>query len=45
MFIVAEKTSRIINSVVYTRWPNNVVPYILDAAFTTSDRAIIAEVS
>ena len=45
VFFIAEKTARIINSVVYRRWPNNVVPYTLDSAFTTSDRAIIAAVS
>jgi hypothetical protein len=26
------------------RWPNNVVPYIIEAAFTDTDRAIIAAV-
>ena len=41
----ADKSSRIINSVVYRRWPNNVVPYTLDSAFTTNDKAIIAAVS
>jgi hypothetical protein len=27
------------------QWPNNVVPYVLEAAFTSADRAIIAAVS
>ncbi len=27
------------------QWPNNVVPYILEGAFTAADRAIIAAVS
>jgi hypothetical protein len=28
-----------------TLWPNNVVPYVLEAVFTTADRAIIAAVT
>jgi hypothetical protein len=27
------------------QWPNNVVPYLLDGAFKSADRAIIAAVS
>ena len=27
------------------KWPTNVVPYVLENAFTTADRAIIAAVS
>jgi hypothetical protein len=27
------------------KWPTNVVPYVLENAFTTGDRAIIAAVS
>jgi hypothetical protein len=33
------------NAASSSRWPNNVVPYVLDAAFTTAERAIIAAVS
>jgi hypothetical protein len=35
----------IVNAASSALWPNNVVPYVLEAAFTTSDRAIIAAVS
>jgi hypothetical protein len=28
-----------------TLWPNNVVPYVLEAVFTSADRAIIAAVT
>jgi hypothetical protein len=33
------------NAASSAQWPNNVVPYVLDAAFTSADRAIIAAVS
>jgi len=34
-----------LNAASSAQWPNNVVPYVLDAAFTSADRAIIAAVS
>jgi hypothetical protein len=40
------KTPRgIVNAASSALWPNNVVPYVLDAAFTSTDRAVIAAVS
>ena len=33
------------NAASSAQWPNNVVPYVLEAAFTSADRAIIAAVS
>jgi hypothetical protein len=35
----------IVRSDASAQWPNNAVPYLLDSAFTTADRAIIAAVS
>jgi hypothetical protein len=44
LFLV--KTPRgIVNAASSALWPNNVVPYVLDAAFTSTDRAVIAAVS
>jgi hypothetical protein len=46
MYVFLDKVQRgIMNAASSAQWPNNVVPYVLDAAFTSADRAIIAAVS
>jgi hypothetical protein len=35
----------ILNAASSAQWPNNVVPYVLEAVFTSADRAVIAAVS
>jgi hypothetical protein len=41
----AEKVTRILDARSHRRWPDNIVPYVIDAGFTTSGRAIIAAVN
>jgi hypothetical protein len=35
----------ILNAASAAQWPNNEVPYVLEAVFTSADRAVIAAVS
>ncbi len=35
----------ILNAASSAQWPNNEVPYVLEAVFTSADRAVIAAVS
>jgi hypothetical protein len=44
MLFLDKNQRGIINAASARLWPNNEIPYILDAAFTTADRAVIAAV-
>merc|ERR1719347_475560 len=37
-----QKDQRIVTYEPYKRWPNGIVPYVLDASFTADERAVIA---
>ena len=45
MYFLDKVERGILNAASSAQWPNNVVPYVLDAAFTSADRAIIAAVN
>ena len=45
-FKITGKTPKgVINAASGFLWPNNEVPYVLDAAFATADRAVLAGVT
>jgi hypothetical protein len=45
MDCLLELPSYILNAASSAQWPNNEVPYVLEAVFTSADRAVIAAVS
>jgi hypothetical protein len=44
-FLLDKVERGILNAASSAQWPNNEVPYVLEAVFTSADRAIIAAVS